>query len=91
MLSQPSRMNQRARQCRGTKVWVVGRGEGEGVEEEEGEDDGDGEEDAPPEVAVHLCFGGLLALVEVFHGCVESVESPDIERCQRSGQWQDDQ
>ena len=70
----------------GHEVWVGGRGEGEGVEEEEGKDDGDGDENAPPEVTVHLSLGGLLALVQVFHGRIEGIECPDVERCQGSGQ-----
>lgn len=73
------------------EVGIRGRGEGEGVEEEEGEYDGDGEEDAPPEVAIHLRFGSLLALVEVFHGCIEGIQCPNVERCQCGGQRQDDQ
>ena len=63
----------------GHKVRIRGRGECEGVEEEEGEYNGEREEDAPPQIAIHLSLGGLLALVEIFHGCIQRVESPDVE------------
>jgi hypothetical protein len=33
----------------------------------------------------------LLALVEVFHGCIEGIQCPNVERCQCGGQRQDDQ
>lgn len=64
------------------EVGIGGGSESEGVEEEETEDYHDGCEDAPPEFAIHSCFCGLLALVEVFHGGVERVERPDVEGCE---------
>ena len=72
------------------EVWVRDAGHGEGVEEEETEDDDDRQEDGVPELPVHAGLDGLLALGKILNGELEGVESPDVEGCEGSGEWEDD-